>query len=132
MPLASNGEACGGATFYLGSYFSRRPPMAKLVAALLSFLVHILSAYCQWQSCRRRCCLFWFIFCPQIANGEAGGAAVCFGSYFARRLPMVKLAALLSVLVHILPADCQWRSWWRRCCLFYFVVTRIIIFPSDC
>jgi hypothetical protein len=50
MPLASNGETCGGATFYLGSYFVRRLRMANLVAALLSILVNILSANCQWRS----------------------------------------------------------------------------------
>jgi hypothetical protein len=75
--------------------------MAKLVGALLSILVHILPADYQWRSWWRPCCLFWFIFCPQTANDEAvGGAAVCFGSYFACRLPMAKLvAALLSVLI---------------------------------
>jgi hypothetical protein len=88
--------------------------MAKLVEALpiLSILVHILTADCQWRSLWRRCCLFWFIFCPQTVNGDAGGGAVVhFGSYFARRLSMVLVtlvAALLSILVHILPADCQW------------------------
>jgi hypothetical protein len=77
----TNGEAI----VYLGSYFARRLPMAKLVAAQLSILVHngetalvhILSADCQWQSWWRRCCLFWFIFCPQAAIGEAVWQRCC-------------------------------------------------------
>jgi hypothetical protein len=76
---------------------SIRLPVSKLLA-LLSILVHILPADCQWQSCWRRCCLFWFIFCPQTANSEpVGGAVVYFISYFVRRLAVAKLvAALLS------------------------------------
>jgi hypothetical protein len=98
-PQTANCKAVGGAVVHFGSDFSRRLPMVKLLAALLSFLVHILSAYCRWRSCWRRCCLFWFIFCPQTAKGEAffGGAVVYFGSYFVRRLAVAKLvAALLS------------------------------------
>jgi hypothetical protein len=61
---------------------------------------------------------------------------------------MAKLVeALLSVLVHILPADCHWRSCGRRCCLFGSYLARrlpiakmvvaqlsilVHILPTDC
>jgi hypothetical protein len=114
-PQIANCDAGGGAVVDFGSYFAHRLPSCCLL------------------------CLYFFRKLPMAKLLAA--LLVFFGSYFSRRLPMAKLlAALLAVLirgeggdgnnniasveavgaavylVHILPVDWLWRSWWRRCC----------------
>jgi hypothetical protein len=74
--------------------------MVTLVAALLSILVHIFS---------RRL---------PVAK-PFGGAAFCFdmceGGGWNNNISSVEAVGTAVYLVHILPADWLWRSWWRRC-----------------